>query len=199
MTFEGDGLHGRAGEGYSLIFNVLFRPTLMLLGLFLGYFVFDAMSWLIRESFGIAAGFVLQNGWLVTNLLGMFVLLSIYVTIHIVVALKSFQMIALIPHHLPKLIGFAAASRVDIDQFSRDAALVGVGGALNKVRDGVQPASLRQVVGNQSGSQGTSAAGLLPPRHILPPPGSAENRGAGGGMDSTLSASTDVPGSPSED
>ena len=40
MTFEGDGLHGRGGPGYELLFNVLFRPVLMLLGLFLGYFVF---------------------------------------------------------------------------------------------------------------------------------------------------------------
>ncbi len=38
----------------------LFRPVLMLLGLFLGYFIFTAMSYLIRMSFGIAAGFVLE-------------------------------------------------------------------------------------------------------------------------------------------
>ena len=56
MTVGGDGLHGRAIEGWSLLFNVVFRPTLMVIGLFLGYFVFDCMSWLIRESFGIAAG-----------------------------------------------------------------------------------------------------------------------------------------------
>ena len=139
MTFEGAGLHGRATEGYGLIFNVLFRPTLMLVGLFLGYFVFDAMSWLIRESFGIAAGFVLANGWLVTNVIGVFVLLSIYVMTHVIAALTSFRMIYLVPHHLPRLIGFMAANRVDMDQFSRDAALVGIRGALSKVNDGFQP------------------------------------------------------------
>jgi conjugal transfer/type IV secretion protein DotA/TraY len=198
MTFEGDGLHGRASEGYSLIFNVLFRPTLMLLGLFLGYFVFNAMSWLIRESFGIAAGFVLQNGWLVTNLLGMFVLLSIYVTIHIVIALKSFQMIALIPHHLPKLIGFAAASRVDIDQFSRDAALVGVEHALETVRTSVQGTTLGRLSAPQAMSSAPSSGALGSPRRLLPAAGATENHGAGGGMDSTLSASTDVPGATPE-
>ena len=71
MTVGGDGLHGRAIEGWGLLFNVVFRPTLMVVGLFLGYFVFDCMSWLIRESFGIAAGFVLDNGWIVTNFIGM--------------------------------------------------------------------------------------------------------------------------------
>ena len=36
MTVGGDGLHGRAVEGWGLLFNVVFRPTLMVLGLFLG-------------------------------------------------------------------------------------------------------------------------------------------------------------------
>ena len=74
MTARGEGLHGRAIEGYSLLFNVLFRPVLMLLGLFLAYFIFASMSWLLRQSFGIAAGFVLGNGWVVTNVLGVLVL-----------------------------------------------------------------------------------------------------------------------------
>ena len=155
MTFEGAGLHGRATEGYGLIFNVLFRPTLMLVGLFLGYFVFDAMSWLIRESFGIAAGFVLANGWLVTNVIGVFVLLSIYVMTHVIAALTSFRMIYLVPHHLPRLIGFMAANRVDMDQFSRDAALVGVGGALTTINRGMRAAGSR---GRRSAAGRTSPA-----------------------------------------
>jgi conjugal transfer/type IV secretion protein DotA/TraY len=36
MTVGGDGLHGRAIEGWSLLFNVVFRPTLMVIRLFLG-------------------------------------------------------------------------------------------------------------------------------------------------------------------
>ena len=109
MTVGGDGLHGRAIEGWSLLFNVVFRPTLMIVGLFLGYFVFDCMSWLIRESFGIAAGFVLNNGWIVSNFLGLVVLLNIFVMLHVIAALMSFRMVALLPHHLPRLIGFTAA------------------------------------------------------------------------------------------
>ena len=74
LTFQGEGLHGRGVEGYSLLFNVLFRPVLMLFGLFLGYFVFSSMSWLMLQGFGIAAGFALSNGWFVTNMLGVIVL-----------------------------------------------------------------------------------------------------------------------------
>ena len=41
MTMGGDGLHGRAVEGWGLLFNVMFRPVLMVLGLFLSFFVFQ--------------------------------------------------------------------------------------------------------------------------------------------------------------
>ena len=122
MTVGGDGLHGRAVEGWSLLFNVVFRPTLMVIGLFMGYFVFDCMSWLIRQSFGIAVGFVLQNGWIVTNFIGLVVLLSIFVMTHVVAALMSFRMVTLLPHHLPRLIGFTSANRVDMDAFQQQAA-----------------------------------------------------------------------------
>ena len=90
LTFEGDGLHGRGFAGYELLFNILFRPVLMIIGLFLGYFIFTCVSWLIRMSFGIAAAFVLGDGWIVTNWLGLFVLLSIFVLAHVVAAIASF-------------------------------------------------------------------------------------------------------------
>ena len=125
LTFEGDGLHGRGFAGYELLFNILFRPVLMIIGLFLGYFIFTCASWLIRMSFGIAAAFVLGDGWIVTNWLGLFVLLSIFVLSHIVAAVASFRMITLIPHHVPRMIGFSSANRVDMDEFAQGAALIG--------------------------------------------------------------------------
>jgi hypothetical protein len=41
---------------------------------------------------------------------------------NVTAALMSFRMIALIPHHLPRLIGFNAASRVDMEAFHHQAA-----------------------------------------------------------------------------
>lgn len=192
MTFEGDGLHGRGGPGYELLFNVLFRPVLMLLGLFLGYFVFASMSWLIRMSFGIAAGFVLGNGWIVTNWLGLFVLLGIFVLTHIIAAITSFRMIALIPHHLPRMLGFGSGNRVDMDEFSRGAALIGAQGTLDTVTGAVSPRRL--------------AAATRTVQNQLPAP-----RSAGGGqtassttsgaqssthLDTTLQATTEMRSSP---
>jgi conjugal transfer/type IV secretion protein DotA/TraY len=182
MTVDGDGLHGRAIEGWALLFNVVFRPTLMIVGLFLGYFVFDCMSWLIRESFGIAAGFVLNNGWIVSNFLGLAVLLNIFVMVHVVAALMSFRLVALLPHHLPRLIGFTAANRVDMEGFYQQAAW-GPGAGLaadtkNAMITGASTLqkSMRQLRGGAAG-------------YIAGPQGNAS--GEAEGMDSTLRAATD--------
>jgi conjugal transfer/type IV secretion protein DotA/TraY len=192
MTMQGEGLHGRASEGYALLFNVLFRPTLMLFGLFLGYFVFASMSWLIRQTFGIAAGFVLEHGWIVTNVLGVVVLLSIFVMTHVVAALTAFRMISLVPHHVPKLIGFHGANRVDMDQFSRDAAIVGVGGSLNSIERGLKQ-GLIQASQPAIGAPLARLPGALDPGGIASGT-SAQSSGASrqGGMDSTLRATTDI-------
>jgi len=188
MTLGGDGLHGRATEGWSLLFSVVFRPTLMVIGLFLGYFVFDCMSWLIRETFGVAIGFVLANGWMVSNLLGMLVLLSIFVMLHVVAALMSFRMIALLPHHLPRLIGFTSANRVDMDDFQQRAAW-GIGGIVaNRTEVGLTKAAGALAKSKESLPRG-------PAGYISGPQGaSGEAEGGGGGMDSTLRAASGTSG-----
>lgn len=177
MTARGEGLHGRAVEGYSLLFNVLFRPVLMLLGLFLAYFIFASMSWLLRQSFSIAAGFVIGNGWVVTNMLGMIVLLSIFVLAHVILALTSFRMISLVPHHLPRMIGFLPANRVDMDGFARDVGMVGAKDALDRIGSAVN-----------SGAEASRRS--LPSSR--PRPRHSDDEGGRGGMDSTLRAATDT-------
>lgn len=196
MTYEGDGLHGRAIQVYELLFNVLFRPALMLLGLFAGFFVFSSISWLIRMSFGVAVHFVLEKGWFVTNLIGLVVLLAVFVLLHIVVALKSFSMISLIPHHVPKMLGFSPANRVDMDEFSKAAAWTGTRGtvkAINEYAEGQLPSRSRQTNGNGVGS--STRAISSPRKGITGPSGSADKHG---NIDSTLSAQTDT-GHPTKD
>jgi len=186
MTVGGDGLHGRAIEGWSLIFNVVFRPTLMVVGLFLGYFVFDCMSWLIRESFGIAAGFALENGWIVTNFVGIAVLLGIFVMTHVIAALMSFRLVALLPHHLPRLVGFTPANRVDMDEFQQRAAW-GPGEFIA----GYTTRSIKDAAGQFGQGQRS-----LPPGATRYISGPANASGAAGGdadgMDSTLRATTEI-------
>lgn len=189
LTFQGDGLHGRGIEGYALLFNVLFRPVLMLFGLFLGYFVFSAMSWLMLQGFGIAAGFALSNGWFVTNLLGVIVLICMFVLMHITLALVCFRLISVVPHQVVKLIGVAPANRVDMDQFSRDAGVVGMGTSLTAIRGGAQAAI------SSAGGSGTPGAGIGQRLLANPAGGSRDLSGSASrsaGNDSTLSAQSDV-------
>jgi hypothetical protein len=184
MTIGGDGLHGRAIEGWGLLFNVMFRPVLMILGLFLSYFVFDCMSWLIRESFGIAVGFILANGWFVTNLIGIVVLLNIFVMLHVTTAIMSFRMIALLPHHLPRLLGFTAANRVDTEAFYQQAAWgvgqTAAGGTKQALFSGFRSV---EAASNQRKNLPRQPAGL-----ISGPEGSS---GGDEGLDTTLRATTD--------
>ena len=186
MTVGGDGLHGRAIEGWSLLFNVVFRPTLMVIGLFLGYFVFDCMSWLIRESFGIAAGFVLQNGWIVSNFIGIAVLLGIFVMTHVIAALMSFRMVALLPHHLPRLVGFTAANRVDMEDFSQRGAWTPGREVANYTVTALGQGS-RQLIGAQRRLPGRPAGYISGPGR-----GSGEAPADTGGMDTTLRATTET-------
>jgi conjugal transfer/type IV secretion protein DotA/TraY len=182
MTIGGDGLHGRAIEGWGLLFNVMFRPVLMILGLFLSYFVFDCMSWLIRESFGIAVGFILANGWFVTNLIGIVVLLNIFVMLHVTTAIMSFRMIALLPHHLPRLLGFTAANRVDTEAFYQQAAW----GAGQAVTGGTARSLNSALTALKNGSRSNKSLPRPPAGLISGPEGSGSEN-----MDSTLRATTD--------
>jgi conjugal transfer/type IV secretion protein DotA/TraY len=184
MTVGGEGLHGRAVDGWGLLFNVVFRPSLMLIGLFLSYFVFDCMSWLICQSFGIAAGFALTNGYIVTNWIGAIVMMNIFVMLNVTAALASFRMIALIPHHLPRLIGFSPASRVDMEDFHQQTAW----GPGSQIAKGAQ----RQILeGAGTYGEGAKRIASNAARRRLLTQGSAQQTDPEGPMDTTLRATTD--------
>jgi hypothetical protein len=95
----------------------------------------------------------------------------------------SFRMIALLPHHLPRLLGFTAANRVDTEAFYQQAAW-GVGqatagrtlGTFNQALGAVKNASA------QNKSLPGQGAGLI-----------SGPQGDGGDerLDSTLRATTD--------
>ncbi|WP_294537753.1 DotA/TraY family protein [uncultured Rhodoblastus sp.] len=182
MTFEGEGLHGRGGPGYELIFNVLFRPTLMLLGLFLGYFIFASMAWLISMSFGIAAGFVLANGWLVTNVLGFLTLMSVFILTNVTAAVMSFRMVSLIPHHLPRLIGFSGGNRVDMNEFAQLAAYKGTENSVNALTNRTQSVF--------SSSQKTGSGGPYLPASGSRTAALPASQSTTSSLDSTLQATT---------
>jgi conjugal transfer/type IV secretion protein DotA/TraY len=182
LTFQGDGLHGRGIEGYGLLVNVLVRPVLMLIGLFLGYYMFTCLSWLLFQSFGVAAHFALADGYIVTNLLGAVVMISMFVLLHMMVALLSFRMISLFPHHVIQMLGFGPANRVDIDRFALDATTIGMGATVQEIKGGARGVLTYAGSGGNSGADGSisgeGTGGSSSPRRI--------------GMDSTVAAASEI-------
>jgi conjugal transfer/type IV secretion protein DotA/TraY len=189
LTFQGDGLHGRGAEGYGLLINVLVRPTLMLIGLFLGYYMFTCLSWLLFQGFGVAVHFALADGWIVTNLLGAIIMISMFVLMQMMAALLSFRMISLVPHHVIKMIGFGPANRVDIDKFGLEATTIGMVATMSEIK-GAASGTLAQA---RNGGQAAPGGSISRPGG--PRAGSRQI-----GMDSTVAAATEMlPPAPGND
>ena len=183
MTYRGEGLHGRGFQGYSMLLTVLFRPSLMLVGLFAGYVVYAGAAWFLQMSFGVAAGFVLMNGWLVSNLVGVGLLMCTFVLAHTVATTQSFRLISLVPHHVVRMAGLEPANRVDMDSVAQQLGVVGMAGALQGVQSMV--ASTLETA-RSVGQQRAAAAGTA---------------AISGPMDRTVAAASDVavpppPGGP---
>lgn len=180
MTWRGEGLHGRGFHGYAMLLNMLFRPALMLIGLFAGYVVYAAAAWFLQMTFGVAAGFVLMNGWLVTNLIGVGLLMCMFVLAHIVATTQSFRLISIVPHHVVRLAGLEPANRVDMDAVAQQMGPLGMVAALGTVNAAMASAlPAAQAIGERR-----AAAALAAPDGSAAP------------MDRTVAAASDVVGPP---
>ena len=180
MAFQGDGLHGRGLRGYGILFNLLLRPTLMLFGLFLSYFCFAAISRLIFMTFSVASGFALSAGWLVSNLLGVVVMLAMFVLAHTVALIACFRMIALFPQHVPTWLGLEAADRLDTHSLAQDAGLIGLGATLQNIRSGAM-SGVPKLANGRAGQRA-----LEGPLEAAEP-----SQQAGRGMDRTVTIATE--------
>jgi hypothetical protein len=98
----------------------------------------------------------------------------------------SFRMVASLPHHLPRLIGFSPANRVDMEDFSQRSALLPADRTARALTGGVQ-----QGLANLTRSSGRLPRG---PAGFISGPATAagEAAAAAGSMDSTLRASTET-------
>ncbi len=137
------------------------------------------------QGFGIAAGFALSKGWLVTNLLGVIVLLCMFMLMHITLALVAFRLISVVPHQVVKLIGFQPANRVDIERFSQDAGMVGMGATMRAI-DGAGRTML------SAASEGGAARGRPANGTSGDPGGGANDAPKRLGHDTTLAAQSSV-------
>jgi hypothetical protein len=121
-------------------------------------------------------------------------LLSIFVLSHVVAAIASFRMITLIPHHIPRMIGFSSANRLDMDEFSQGAALIGTQKALTTLSDGVNPKRLTSGAASSGGQNQQKLLGSGNKERHNMPGSSAASGSPSSGMDTTLQATTDMGG-----
>jgi conjugal transfer/type IV secretion protein DotA/TraY len=121
MTFSGDGIHGKGIRGYEILFAIIFRPSMMVIGMMLSYTVFAAFSWLLMKTFVIGATFTLDRGYLLDNWVGMFAMIILYSGAELMTATLAFRLITTLPHHMASIVGFGAASRVDAEDFEKSA------------------------------------------------------------------------------
>ncbi|WP_336764103.1 DotA/TraY family protein [Asaia sp. VD9] len=132
LTFAGDGIHGRGIRGYEILFSILFRPLLMIAGFMISYPLFQFVSWLLLKTFTIAAAFVFDAGYLVTNLIGVIVLTSLFVSAEIAWAGVCFRMINIVPHHVVALANMTSIGRLNSDEVTGKTSIEAQRGAVEK-------------------------------------------------------------------
>jgi hypothetical protein len=182
------------------LFNVIFRPVLMLFGLMLGYWLFTIMSWLTFETFSLAGDFVLQQGYILTNLFGVIILVCMLVVLEMAWAVMAFKLIAQIPYQVIQWVGMKPASRVDMENFALSTTTQGSKAVLNAVEEGYRGIVTEAAAGRigYGGPGDGGGSGYDPPRLTGPGGGGNGPRFGSGGSgaapptDSALTAATDV-------
>ncbi|WP_456749082.1 DotA/TraY family protein [Bradyrhizobium sp. USDA 4341] len=163
--------------GYMIAFNLLFRPTFMLLGLFMSFFVQGALTWFLSVTFGPAvaqttAGFG-------SGPIAFTVLLGIFAYLNLQIAIRSFQLITQVPDRVTRWFGYGGENLGE-DHEAKGAAHTAIG---------VVSARGGQVL------QGAGAAGALrrPGANPLPKPSDSSGNGGKGGDVSSEIATMNNP------
>jgi len=167
-VLQGDGMHGRGQKGYEFLFNVVFRPALMLIALQISYVLFGAGSWFLMKSFSIAAAFTLERGYLLDNLIGALVMLCLFVAAGIKWAHVCFRLISTIPHHAVEFVSFQAVGRVNHDDFVEQSSGSGTFKSQDKALEGVKDATQTVISSgdaNNGGGGGNKNGGDKGPDH----------------------------------
>jgi len=92
--------------GYMIAFNLLLRPSLMILGLMMSYFVFGAMAWFVVNTFGVAASAATAE--YAVGPIGAIVMIAIMTYLHWQLALRSFSLINQVPDRVTRWFGHSS-------------------------------------------------------------------------------------------
>lgn len=89
--------------GYMISFNLLLRPTLMILGLIMSYLVHGAMAWFVWQTFKIAAKSA-TAGFSVGPV-GAVVFLTLYAYLNYMIAVRCFSLATQVPDRVARWFG----------------------------------------------------------------------------------------------
>ncbi|NUB04645.1 DotA/TraY family protein [Azospirillum sp. Vi22] len=88
--------------GYMIMFNLLLRMPLAMLGLFFSYLVLDALAWFIHQTFIAAAAVTSTRGY---GIIGLLTLMIMVVYLHYQAAIRSFGLITQVPDRVSRWFG----------------------------------------------------------------------------------------------
>jgi hypothetical protein len=100
-------------------------------------------------------------------------------------------LITLIPHHIPRMIGFSSANRVDMDEFAQGAALIGTQKALTTIADGVNRKTL---ISSGVQNEGRNDQRMIGSDANGRRDNSPTNGNSSSGIDTTVQATMDMGG-----
>ena len=116
---EGHDVVGRAAQGYSLLFSVIFRPALMIFGFYAGFLLTEPVSALINSSF-----MTIVSGTQAGSMSGMIVIIGytcVYVSISITVTHLCYSLIHWVPDNCLRWIASATSGLTGAERAGDDA------------------------------------------------------------------------------
>lgn len=137
VRMDGEGIAGEAGKtGYEMVFNLLTRPLLMVVGLVMGYLVFFVAAEFLSETFYAAMRGAMGSH--IVGLVGLLVLTIMFVYLFFLAANKSFALI----HALPDRVAIWAGAGRGVQPLGEDGDMnkgsqVVVGGVMQKAETSV--------------------------------------------------------------
>jgi conjugal transfer/type IV secretion protein DotA/TraY len=116
---DGHDVVGRAAQGYSLLFSVIFRPALMIFGFYAGFLLTEPVSALINSSF-----MTIVSGTQAGSMSGMIVIIGytcVYVSISITVTHLCYSLIHWVPDNCLRWIASATSGLTGAERAGDDA------------------------------------------------------------------------------
>ena len=169
-------IDGPQRHGYALVFNALFRPGLMILGLIMGNIVFSICAGYVNATFVLASDMAM--GARIIDPISMLVMLGLLVYLHYSLAVRSYSLITKLPDRVARWSG-ASGEGLDEEHGSNEINAAVTGGIHRQ-------AGSAQALGGRGGGGENTLQGTLDriADHLGAPKGGGESKAgpsSGGG------------------